>query len=248
VIEGKTFRNMPWQGAGTNNAHVAVELHGCSDMLIRACDFISVAEAVYLYDCEDITIEWARFDGILGPNRRDGDNKGNFVQANGCSRIIVRQNKGKGGDTEDVISVFASSDCVIEDNAIDLSGWLSDSGSGIALGDGSGSRNIARRNKLLNPGQVGIFIAGGQGSTIEDNVIYSDGKQAGGSGDVGVYVWDQYNSACQGHTVQRNKVDWKKNSGAKSGFWNGGNCGAIAGLSTNEWDAVVDPASLAVIL
>jgi hypothetical protein len=72
-----------------------------------------------------------------------------------------------------------------------------------ALGDGGGSWNIARHNILVNPGQVGAFIAGGTNNQITDNIII--GQQRADS-NVGLYVWNQSSTPCSGHTVARNRV------------------------------------------
>ena len=91
--------------------------------------------------------------------------------------------------------------------------------------------NIARRNILINPGQVGAFIAGGVNNRMEDNIII--GQQRTRS-NVGVYVWNQSSSPCSGHTVSGNRVLWRNAAGANNGFWNGNNCGTVTG--TNNWN------------
>ena len=65
----------------------------------------------------------------------------------------------------------------------------------MTLGDGGASYAIARNNVLLNPGQVGIFIAGGTNNAIIDNVVYGDQRP---SSNVGIYVWGQDNRRCCG--------------------------------------------------
>ena len=84
----------------------------------------------------------------------------------------IDHNKGKGGDTEDVVSLYQSSKVIVEDNHFEGTNWTSHSSSGIALGDGGGSNNIARRNTLVNIGQVGVYIAGGTNNQILNNTIY----------------------------------------------------------------------------
>ena len=147
---------------------------------------------------------------------------------------LIARNKGKGGDTEDIVSVYQSDHVTVEDNHFEGTNWTSGSGSGIALSDGGGSYNVAQRNILVNPGQVGIFIAGGTNNKIVDNIII--GQQRTKS-NVGVYVWNQYASACSGNTVSGNRVLWRRADGLLNPYWNAGNCGSVAG-SGNVWNEV----------
>ena len=111
---------------------------------------------------------------------------------------LIGHNKGKGGDTEDIVSVYQSDNVTVEDNQFEGTNWSSPSGPGIALSDGGGSFNVAQRNILVNPGQVGIFIAGGDDNKILDNIVY--GAQRTYS-NVGLYVWNQSSSPCSTNEV-----------------------------------------------
>ena len=153
VIENKTFKDL---GANV----IAIRLDTCKNVTIRA------VTGGLRGDSTNITIVDARYSNILGPHLRDGHNRGNFVQFNGVTGGLIDHNKGKGGDTEDVVSLYKSSSVIVEDNQFEGTNWTSTSGSGIAIGDGGGSNNIARRNKLLNIGQVGVYIAGGTNNRI----------------------------------------------------------------------------------
>ena len=53
-------------------------------------------------------------------------------------------------------------------------------------------------NILLNPGQVGIFIAGGTHNAIVDNVVYGEQRPLS---NVGIYVWNQTDEPCSDHGV-----------------------------------------------
>ena len=237
VIEGKTFR-------GGAAGLAAIRLMGCARITIRDCDFIDVPGGVYAHQSTDVTIEGCRYQNITGPAQpRTGANIANFVQFNGCDRVTVRKCKGKGGDTEDVISVYKTKNALIEDVHIEGTNWTSGSGSGIALGDDGGTANVARRCIVVNPGQVGIFIAGGTNHTIEDCIVI--GQQRAKS-NVGMYVWNQYASACSGHKVNGNRVSWRKADGGANPYWNSGNCGPVAG--SNDLNASLDIESYRVVL
>jgi len=236
VIENKHFKDL---GADV----ISIRLTSCSNITIRNCDFENVAECVYAFGTTNLTVEDCRYKNIIGPHQRTGVNRANFVQVNGCTTGFIRRNKGVGGDTEDIVSIYQSSGFVVEDNHFEGTNWTSPSGSGIALSDSGGSNNIARRNILLNPGQVGIFIAGGTNSRIEDNTIYGEQRPLS---NVGMYVWNQAAAACSGHTVSGNKVNWYRADGIRNDYYNAGNCGPVAG--TNDFATVLNPNTMHVNL
>ena len=237
VIENKTFKDL---GANV----IAIRLDTCKNVTIRAVDFINVAEGVYARNSTNITIVDARYSNILGPHQRDGHNRGNFAQFDGVTGGLIDHNKGKGGDTEDVVSLYRSSSVIVEDNQFEGTNWTSPSGSGIAIGDGGGSNNIARRNKLLNIGQVGVHIAGGTNNRIDSNIIYGAPRL---NSNVGMYVWNQSGAACSGATVVNNRVRFWKANGTFSPWWSGGGCGTLT-YSGNNYSTSIDPATLAVKL
>jgi hypothetical protein len=239
VVENKTFRDL---GAGV----VAIRIENCTNVTIRSVDFLNVAEGVYALNSSNITIVDSRYSNITGPAQpRTGANVANFVQFNNVAGGLIDHNKGKGGDTEDIVSIYQSDHVSVEDNRFEGTNWTSGSGSGIALSDGGGSFNVAQRNILVNPGQVGIFIAGGTNNKILDNTIY--GAQRSKS-NVGLYVWNQSSSTCSNNEVSRNQVWWRNESGASNSAWNSGNCGTVAGWSTNTWNAPLDVNVLRVSL
>ena len=104
------------------------------------------------------------------------------------------------------------------------------------LGDGGSSYAIAKGNILVNPGASGVAVAGGHDNALIDNTVYSTRLDWS---NVGVYVWDQYNSNCRNITVRGNRVNWTKKDGKVVGGWNGKNCGPIEGWSDNEWRAPI---------
>lgn len=239
VIQNKTFRDL---GAGV----AAIRLENCTNVTINAVDFLNVAEGVYALNSSNITIVDSRYSNITGPAQpRTGANVANFVQFNNVSGGLIGHNKGKGGDTEDIVSVYQSDHVTVQDNQFEGTNWTSSSGSGIALSDGGGSFNVAQRNVLVNPGQVGIFIAGGTSSKILDNTIYGAQRP---SSNVGLYVWNQSSGPCSGQEVSRNKVWWKNASGSMNSAWNAGNCGTVSGWSTNTFNAPLDVTLLHVSL
>ncbi len=239
MIEGKTFKDL---GAGV----IAIRIENCSNVTIRSVDFLNVAEGVYALNSSNIKIIDSRYSNITGPAQpRTGANVGNFVQFNNVAGGLIDHNKGRSGDTEDIVSVYQSDHVIVEDNHFEGTNWTSASGSGIALADGGGSYNIAQRNILLNPGQVGIFIAGGLNNKILGNTIYGEQRLRS---NVGLYVWNQSSSPCSGQEVTGNRVYWRNAAGSANPAWNAGNCGTVTGWSANNWSATFDISTLRVHL
>ena len=237
TISNKTFRNL---GGVTN----AIRLDNCTNVTIKYVDFINVAEGIYAFNSRNIKVYGVRYSNITGPSGRTGYNTGNFVQFHQVNGGRIWHNKGKGGDTEDVISLFQSSHVMVESNRLEGTNWTSDSGSGIALGDDGGTGNTAQNNILVNIGQVGIHVSGGTNHKIIGNTILG---QPRANSNVGIYVWNQAGGTCSGAVVKNNKVYWRKADGTEQGWWAGGGCGHVT-MSGNNFSASLTHAKLAVKL
>ncbi|MGF7234508.1 MAG: hypothetical protein ACQSGP_06075 [Frankia sp.] len=220
-------------------------------MVITANDFKDVAQPITVENSTNVEISYNRYQNITGPHDRNGSNRGNFTQWVGSRGGSIHNNKGIGGDTEDIVSVYqsggtdAAHPLIIENNAFEGTNWSSSGGSGMMLGDDGGSHIIARNNTLLNPGQVGFGVPSGTDIHIVNNTLY--GAQRALS-NVGIYVWNQSSSSCGGIEVSGNKVHWLNSAGTINGGWNAGNCGTVAGWDTNNWNASINPATLHVTL
>ena len=245
IIENLFFKDMPYQFDGTNG-HVGILLNGATNTTIRNCDFQNMSEPIVVWGGGQVLIEDNRCDGITGPSVRHNVQTGNFVQTvEAPTFVTIRRNKIKGGDTEDIISLWSASDSLVEDNQIDGTGWSSLSGTGIILGDGTGHRNVARDNTLYNPGQVGVCIAGGWDHTVENNVIYQEAGHPGAN--IAAYCYDYSNTTppMSGHAFIGNRAYYQKEDGSLNGFWNPGGADNVG----NNWeDATIDPADLRVVL
>lgn len=182
TISNKTIRDLAYPSK-------AIRLEGCNGVVIEQIDFVNVSEGVYAVNSSNITVRDSRYLNITGPvtkdasGRRTTTNAGNFVQLNNVNGALVQRNKGKCGDTEDIVSFTGSTKNATADGnhfegfATASSGclaWQSNSGSGIAVADGSAQNNVARNNIVVNPGQVGIFISGGTGGRIDNSIIVGE--------------------------------------------------------------------------
>ena len=176
---------------------------------------------------EDAGRNFVQFDKVSG----DGSS---------ISRNVGENDLGN-STAEDMISLFESSGT--EASPIRIvgnqlrNGGPSDSGSGILLGDGGGSFQIAEDNRLVNTGQVGIGVASGTNIAVADNKVYSEAQPWS---NVGIYVWNQYPTECANITVSGNQVNWTSATGRQNHWFNGGGCSGVD-RSDNEFGAEIGP-------
>ena len=245
VIENLTIQDLPWSSGAPFDSHVAIRLRDCHNITVRNVDFRHVAQGLYLENCTNVTVEWVRYLDITGPFQRHGDHKGNLIQTANSDGIVVTDVKGREGDTEDIVSFWRSSHCGIERFHLEGTNWQSGSGSGIAVSDDFGVGNYAKTGILLNPGQVGAFIAGGTDSLIEN--VTAVGVARPGS-NIAFYVWDIWGRGnCANHTLRNNRADWLKADGSRAAYWDAKDCGTVT-LTGNDWNASLDPDALRVVL
>ena len=273
IIENMRFTNRPYAG-NNGNDHVCILLTDCKNIIIRNVDFEAVAQPLVVgRNCENIRVEWCRVRNITGPSNRLGIHSGNFMQTvDAPTNINIVDNLIVGGDTEDIVSFFTAVGGLCARNKIDGSGWVSTSGTGIILGDGGGNGIVVEENTLLNPGQVGIGIAGGQDHVVRNNTIFqasqshrsawfdADGDlvepAAVGAteqmirSNVGIYSRNFYpDIAFGGSVVHGNRVRvWSDEEGVWNGFWDGDNGAAVSEFDNNWTDESIDPANLSVDL
>ncbi|MCB1247018.1 MAG: right-handed parallel beta-helix repeat-containing protein [Acidimicrobiia bacterium] len=230
VVSGSanvTIRNAtigPCGGNGvyiTDSDHVTVTDSYITDaergVLVHRSDSIKVDENVFVHTGRN----FVQFDKVDGPGSSISYNRG--------------KNELGGSSAEDLISLYQSngtsgSPIRIVGNRL-RDGGPSGSGSGIMLGDGGGSHQTAENNVLVDPGQVGIGVAGGYGMKVIDNQIYSSSHAWS---NVGIYTWD-LSGGCSDVEVRGNDVDFRSSSNRSNGYWNGGGCGAD--VYGNDWDA-----------
>ena len=244
TIANRTIRDVAYPAK-------AIRLENCNGVTIEQVDFINVSEGVYALNSSNVTLRDSRYQNITGPAHDAAGNRttnaANLIQLNHVSTALVDHNKGRCGDTEDIVSVYASRDVVVEDNwfegaLTDSPGclaWKSNSGSAIALGDGNGTNETARRNIVLNPGQVGIFIVAGTNNHIDDNLIMGQQRPLA---NVGAYI---YGATGCGDTFLRNRINWSNASGAANPYYDrpGDGCSPDETGSTPEGgrDTTLDP-------
>jgi hypothetical protein len=242
-----------------------IQLTNCSNDTIEFCRLInSTQEGVYLYNCSGIVIEYNFLanlktgvnavncpSGAIVVNHNQGSNflgpfpAGQFCQynnvggsGNSISYNIIQETAGQ-STVEDNISIFESSGTsgsplMVSTNWI-RGGGPSHTGSGILIGDVTGSYESAINNVIVNSGNIGIGVAAGSNEVISGNQIY--GAQSPIS-NVGFYILNLY-SGCSLITASGNLVNWTNAGNISNGYYTDGSCGSVSGSGNNYTDGSI---------
>jgi hypothetical protein len=220
-----------------------VHLVGCTSVTISNCFAHEIRTGVYAVDCQGVVVHGSSFRNVKGPMPRGQMVQFDKVTGSGnriTSNTLV--NEAGASNPEDGVSVYMSAGTetdpiLVSGNRI-IGGGPSMSGGGIMIGDSGGSHVLVRDNILIDPGQYGIAVSGGEHIQLLHNTIYARRQPFT---NVGLYVWKQGAASCGDITVRRNRVKWTNKEGVRSGGWNAGNCGTVLSWDDNEWEAALDP-------
>lgn len=235
-----------------NSTQVGVYLYACKNITVDDNYITNVSSGVYAEQTKEggIVVNSNQFLNMKGPFPR-----GQFVQFNNVAgpNSSISYNKGENimGQSypEDAISLYqskgtAASPVKITGNWI-RGGGPSNSGGGIMLGDNGGSYLIAQDNILVNPGQFGMAIAGGDHITIINNLIY--GKQQSFT-NVGLYVNDINGYKTSFCKVTNNKVKYYNKVNYMNPAWLSPNSVKPEGWDANLWGANIDASILPAVI
>ncbi|MEO0514900.1 MAG: right-handed parallel beta-helix repeat-containing protein [Planctomycetota bacterium] len=237
-----------------NSPNNAVTLDDCHDVVVQGNLIENVATGVYAHKSTAVQVvgnlgydvqgpmprgQLVQFDKVTGP--------GNLIMGN------VGLNRHGRSTPEDMINLYQSvgtADSPIRIEHNHLSGDpdrgsqdLSASGSGIMLGDGGGQHQLCINNTLINPGQVGIGVAGGGDIQVIANTIVGTKSNVA---NVGLYTWNQYDAPAGDITVANNRVRWTNARGASNPFWNGDGFTNVTTQNNAFGDATLSADALAV--
>lgn len=228
VVKEVVFRTIAVDKSGQSRG--AVMFSDAENVEITESEFFDVASAV-------------RFVSSRGPLRvtkNNALNSGrNFFQCDKCSGAGIRVNRNSmeheqmvGTEPlEDWINIYQSHGAEgdpIEVNFNRARGHSeSKTGSFIMLGDSGGSHQLARGNRGVNPGQVGIGIAGGSQIYVEENKMFSEAWE----GSNVAYYSARYSEECGNHVFadSGNIAHWINSDGQLNRSWTDGQCGVSIG-------------------
>ena len=240
TLQGLYIANIPGIGISLSNCHDitiagckishtggnAIYLNNCYNITITHCEMDSVQSGLYAIYCTGgIVFNYNDTKNIQGPfpqaqmvQFKSCTGANNSVSYNTCDNVPGYSH------VEDVINMFmtsgtADSPILINGNRI-RGGGPSTSGGGIIMGDGGGGYQSASNNILVDPGQYGIAIAGGNNSMIQNNLVYARSQFFT---NVGIYLWNQNATLCENNTIQNNRVNYTNKNGQFNDFFNGSN-------------------------
>ncbi|PTR01442.1 parallel beta-helix repeat protein [Mucilaginibacter yixingensis] len=237
----------------SNAKAVGVYLYNCKNITVDHNYITNVSSGVYADQSVTggIVVTYNEFYNMQGPFPR-----GQFVQfnnVNGKGNAIsfnVGENILGKSYAEDAISLYesngtADSPILINGNRI-RGGGPSPSGGGIMLGDNGGSYQLATNNTLVNPGQYGMAIAGGDHNSIVNNTIF--GAQQSFT-NVGIYVSNTGKNTVSNARVSGNQVCFYNKVNYQNNCWLAPGTAKPDGWDdTNQWgtklDASILPATL----
>jgi hypothetical protein len=225
-----------------NSTDVGIHMYKSYNVTVDNSFFTNVASGVYAEQTNNggIVVNNNQFLNMVGPFPR-----GQFVQFNNVNGAgsAVTNNKGEDiagqSHAEDAISMYqsngtSSSPIMITGNWI-RGGGPSSSGGGIMLGDEGGSYLTAQNNILVNPGEYGMAIAGGDHNSILNNTIYSVSQSFT---NVGLYVNSINGYTVTNATVSGNKVLFYNNNNYANNCWLAPGTNKPSGWDTsNTWGA-----------
>ncbi|MFA7065811.1 MAG: right-handed parallel beta-helix repeat-containing protein [Dysgonamonadaceae bacterium] len=239
-----TIKNCKFKNVKTNHAIMA---ENSTNISVIDCSFEDVYAAFQGDKCKgNIKFEHNDVKNVIGDlyiSRRDVQ-AAQLRQCNGPGNSIsynVIENIEGESSPDDNINLFGSngtpeSPIRIANNWI-RGGGPSLSGGGIMLADYGGSYQIAENNIVVNPGQYGMAIAGGQNITIKNNKIYSKRRPVT---NVGLYA-NNWTEALSGKsyniTVENNDINWTHRDGYLHNSWFSENMKPIKGLETNKYNS-----------
>lgn len=236
----------------SNSGDVGIHLYNCSNITIDHNFFTKVSSGVYAEQTAGggIVVNNNQFLNMQGPFPR-----GQFVQFNTVSGpgSSISFNKGENilGQSypEDAISLYqsngtAASPLTISGNWI-RGGGPSSSGGGIMLGDNGGSYLTASDNILVNPGEYGMAIAGGDHNTITNNKIFGVSQYFT---NVGLFIDGINGQVCTNSTIGGNQVRYYNKTNYQNNAWIAPGTIRPTGWETNTFGAAIDETILPAVI
>ncbi|MDB5132536.1 MAG: hypothetical protein JWR02_2285 [Mucilaginibacter sp.] len=254
---GVTLSGLTINGGSTS----CITLTNCNGVYITGCTLGNTSQTgIVLNNCTNVTIEKNNISnaaaGIVANNCPGGNimiytnqmknMSGSFVQfvsVNGGNAISYNKFESFAGQSSPGVAIDIAQSNGTAGSPITLDGnWIrGGSGSGIHLGENGGSYQVAKNNILVNPGQHGMAIIGGDHISLTNNSIYASAQSFT---NVGLYVWGQGGHSITNSTVSGNQVNFTNAQGVQNGVWLAGGEYTPAGWNTNVWGANINASIL----
>jgi len=228
-IENCAFVDLFEPGSSGVVPQIGVETYQVQGLFVEDCLFEFVSTGLYAADSEDVTFKKNAIFNILGPYPRGQAVQ--FARVTGTRNLILENyilNESEISAPQDCINLFKSFGTKdypirVENNLIlgdPIKGNQNQSlsGSGIMVGDGGGTFQLIRQNRLDSPGQVGIGVAGGDQIVIVENVVRGDVTKYS---NVGISVWSQYPAFSGNVMVMSNIIGWRNKDSRLNNHWQG---------------------------
>lgn len=237
-----------------------IYLYNCKNVIIIDNTFENVHTALTASTSQGVKFEYNDVFNIGGSLSESSDNNNGFAvqfigvtgSDNSVSYNVVENVFGE-SSPEDIINIYQShgikqSPIVIKSNWL-RGGGPSLSGGGILLGDLGGSYQIAEDNILVDPGQYGIGIGGGNNMTLRNNKVYAK-PQYFTNVAISICNWSEKQSGpSHSITVENNTVNYTNREGISGkSWWIYENMEPVTGIETNKYDPKLDESILPDII
>jgi hypothetical protein len=207
-----------------NTSSFGIMLNNCTNVTVDWCYVTNAKSGVHVYKGSGIKVNNNQFYNMNGPFP-DGcfvqfagvTGGGNQINYNKCQDdawhghpqdgISLYQSYGKLGDS---IQVFGNQ---IKGGQVQF-----DSGgaAGIVLGDVGGAYQVARWNKVVNSGYVGMQVVGGNNIKMDHNLIYSSSTPVS---NTGINVGNYSGQSMWNINVSHNWIRWYQRTGSEWDLW-----------------------------
>lgn len=156
----------------------AISVSNARDVHVRHNYIKRASSGLYAHKLSGVRFHNNKVQDVLGPRPRGQMVQFNNVTgANNAIYLNIALNTPGASLPEDVVNLYmssgtAGSPITVRENYL-RGGGPSTSGGGIMLGDNGGSFETADRNILVDPGQYGIAVAGGNDMKITANQVFA---------------------------------------------------------------------------
>jgi len=233
-----------------NSTDVGIHLYECYNIAVSNNYISNVSCGVYAEQTTDggIAVTNNQFLNMEGPFPR-----GQFVQfntVNGANNSITnnkcQENPGQSINSQEGINLYKSngtpsSPILVNANWI-LGGGPGSASGGLQLGDSGGSYIYASNNIIVNPGQMGIAISGGDHISAVNNQIYARSQYFT---NVGIVVYDGIpGQFATNATVSGNQVNFTNSNNYLNNAWLAPGEATPVGWNNNAWGANINASIL----